>query len=85
MTKEEVIKKIGNDINNIMNSEYSALISPLEVAKNILEYVKQIEIELDYNKILLVEDGSVDIDKLEEDGFYVIVYRQGATPPLFLK
>lgn len=35
-------------------------------------------------KILCVEDGSVDIDKLEEDGFYVIVYRNGATPPYIL-
>ena len=34
--------------------------------------------------ILLVEDGSVDIDKLEEEGFYVIVYRQGAKPPMLL-
>ena len=34
------------------------------------------------NKILLAEDGSVDVDKLEEDGFYVIVYRQGAKPPM---
>lgn len=36
------------------------------------------------NKILLAEDGSVDVDKLEEDGFYVIVYRQGAKPPMWL-
>ena len=36
-------------------------------------------------KVLMVEDGSVDIDKLEEDGFYVIVYRNGATPPQYLK
>jgi hypothetical protein len=36
-------------------------------------------------KILLVEDGSVDIDRLEEDGFYVIPYRKGATPPAWLK
>ena len=36
------------------------------------------------NKILLAEDGSVDIDKLEKDGFYVIVYRQGAKPPMWL-
>ena len=35
--------------------------------------------------ILLVEDGSVDIDKLEQDGFYVIVYRKGAIPPMRLK
>ena len=36
------------------------------------------------NKILLAEDGSVDVDKLEEDGFYVIVYRQGAKRPMWL-
>lgn len=36
------------------------------------------------NKILLAEDGSVDVDKLEADGFYVIVYRQGAKPPMWL-
>ena len=36
------------------------------------------------NKILLAEDGSVDIDKLEQDGFYVIVYKQGAKPPMWL-
>ena len=36
-------------------------------------------------KILLVEDGSVDVEKLEQDGFYVIVYRQGARLPEFLK
>ena len=37
------------------------------------------------NKILLAEDGSVDVDKLEQDGFYVIVYRQGAKPPMWLQ
>jgi hypothetical protein len=36
------------------------------------------------NGILLVEDGSVDIDRLEEDGFYVICYRQDSTPPVFI-
>lgn len=36
------------------------------------------------NKILLVEDGSVDIDKLQQDGFSVIVYRQGTTPPMWI-
>lgn len=35
--------------------------------------------------ILLVEDGSVDIDQLEQDGFYVIVYRNGSQPPMWLK
>ena len=40
--------------------------------------------ETSLGKILLVEDGSVDTDKLEEDGFYVIAYRQGARPPMWL-
>ena len=36
-------------------------------------------------RILLVEDGSVNIEQLEEDGFYVIPYRQGANKPEFLE
>ena len=36
------------------------------------------------NKILLAEDGSIDVNKLEQDGFYVIIYRQGAKPPMWL-
>lgn len=35
--------------------------------------------------VLLVEDGSVDIEKLKKDGFYCIVYRQGAKPPILIK
>lgn len=37
--------------------------------------------------VLSVEDGSVDIDNLEEEGLApgkILVYRQGATPPEFL-
>ena len=37
-----------------------------------------------HGTILVVEDGSVDIDKLEEDGFYVIPYRQGSALPAVL-
>lgn len=37
-----------------------------------------------HGTILVVEDGSVDIDKLEEDGFYVIPYRQGSALPKVL-
>ena len=40
--------------------------------------------EKKFDKILLVEDGSVDVDKLEQDGFYCIVYRQGANKPELL-
>lgn len=41
-------------------------------------------------KILLVEDGSVDVDELEqfifENGLKIkiVVYRQGSVPPRFL-
>lgn len=38
-----------------------------------------------HGTILVVEDGSVDIDKLEEDGFYVIPYRSSAAPPRILE
>lgn len=37
-----------------------------------------------YKSILYVEDGSVDVDQLEQDlgdDVYVVVYRQGSTPP----
>lgn len=41
------------------------------------------------NKILLVEDGSVDVDDLEEwcanNGIKLVVYRQGANKPEFLE
>ena len=40
------------------------------------------------NRVLMVEDGSVDIDALEEycedKGIYVLVYRQGSNKPEFL-
>lgn len=38
-----------------------------------------------YKKLLLVEDGSVDVEKIEEDlkdePIYIIRYRQGAKVP----
>lgn len=38
-----------------------------------------------YDNILLVEDGSVDVDAIEEDlGIKCIVYRQGARKPEWL-
>lgn len=39
-----------------------------------------------YDKILLVEDGSVDVDAIEENlGIKCIVYRQGAKKPKLLE
>lgn len=49
---------------------------------NLLPYIEEKKLP---EKILLVEDGSVDIDQLEQDGFYVIVYRNGSQPPMWLK
>ena len=36
-------------------------------------------------KILLVEDGSVDTEKLDLLGIDYIVYRQGSKPPYFIE
>ena len=49
--------------------------------KDLLLYIEEKTLP---EKILLVEDGSVDVEKLERDGFYVISYRQGARPPMWL-
>ena len=38
-----------------------------------------------HGTILVVEDGSVEYEKLEKDGFYVISYRSGTTPPRILE
>jgi hypothetical protein len=41
-----------------------------------------------YKSILYVEDGSVDLDQLEQDlgdDVYVVVYRQGSTPPTLVQ
>jgi len=38
--------------------------------------------------ILCVEDGSVDVERLEQEGLHdgkVVIYRQGANPPFVLK
>ena len=56
----------------------------LEAEKeNLLKEIEQLKNKLS-SKILLVEDGSVDVDQLEEDGFYCIVYRNGSNPPQWL-
>lgn len=37
------------------------------------------------SEILIVEDGSCDVDDLKKQGYKVIVYRQGSTPPYFIE
>lgn len=61
-----------------------------EVVKELQEYKEKYTLKL-VNNILVVEDGSIDVDKLnkyidENDlGIYVLAYRQGARPPEFIK
>lgn len=52
--------------------------------------MKRLLTEQEEYKMLLVEDGSVDVDELEQFIFEhglkikVVVYRQGSIPPCFL-
>lgn len=56
----------------------------LEEIAELLNHANDMEL-LVGKKILMVEDGSVDVEKLEKKGFYCIIYRQGATPPILIK
>ena len=86
-----------DDIVKLLNEQDDQI---TELKSQLIESEKRIEdleVELSNEKqrkelvpklnkpILLVEDGSVDVDRLEEDGFYVIIYRQGTNKPEFLK
>lgn len=73
---QEINQSLGQTCNNDAK-EIERLREQLEEVEKLRAIVK--------GKVLIVEDGSVDIDKLEEDGFYVIVYRNGSTPPQYLK
>ena len=50
------------------------------------EIIEDIQQKANYDKVLLVEDGSVDVDYIEENlGIKCIVYRQGANKPEWLE
>ncbi len=60
---------------------------PLQKAYNALKNKKHEYITRLASGVLTVEDGSVDIDNLEEEGLApgkILVYRNGSTPPSFL-
>lgn len=60
---------------------------PLQRAYNAIKNKKHEFISRLASGVLSVEDGSVDIDNLEENGLApgkILVYRNGATPPKFL-
>lgn len=47
-----------------------------------IEYIQKL-----VNSVVLVEDGSVDVDNLEDEGLApgkILVYRNGSTPPNYL-
>lgn len=49
------------------------------------EYCEVIKETIDTKKVLLVEDGSVDVDYIEDElGIKCIIYRQGANKPEWL-
>jgi hypothetical protein len=64
--------------------EYEDLTKSMELVEKLKEENAKLKKALS-QKILLVEDGSVDVDKLEQDGFYVIIYREGSKPPMWLE
>ena len=78
-------------MNNLYFNHETLRSEPIIEPAMVEEDIRQLEEEVEKlraivkGKVLMVEDGSVDIDKLEGDGFYVIVYRNGATPPQYLK
>ena len=50
------------------------------------EYCEVLEETIDTKKVLLVEDGSVDVDYIENElGIKCIIYRQGANKPEWLE
>ncbi len=60
---------------------------PLQRAYNAIKNKKHEFISRLASGVLSVEDGSVDIDNLEEEGLApgkILIYRNGATPPEFL-
>ena len=85
----KVGKIIGTEIERTSNTEYYVVDAGEELPyryyeKDLLPFVKPIG-EKKFEKILLVEDGSVDIDKIENKlGITCIAYRQGSNKPEWL-
>ena len=80
-----------------MNKEYGKgkrfkelMKNPKEKLAQTVEYLEDVNRDLKIKQslmkkpIIAVEEGSVDIEKLENDGFYVVVYKQKAMAPLLL-
>ena len=82
----ERINRYSMYYNQIYDQFTQTTLSDEKVLELLNKYYNELENGKFYNRrILFVEDGSVDVEKLEDDGFYCVVYRQGATPPQYLK
>ena len=98
--QNELYKYVGNIYEAFIDNHFeegycvnlldNILFVPKEHCEEINEGVEQNEkyeyIAIPNEKILLVEDGSVDVDYIEEDlGIKCIVYRAGANKPEWLE
>lgn len=73
----------GERFKELMKNSKETLAQTVEYLEDANRVLK-IQQSLMKKPIIAVEDGSVDIEKLENDGFYVIVYRQKAAVPQLL-
>ena len=96
MTKEDILIALSDIFDKFTTHIYDEAVyewfvdkKPLEQLyneiKKDIEYGKHLE-QIRVDKFLFVEDGSVDVDELEDalEGQHikVVVYRQGSTPPV---
>lgn len=85
MTIENLIKKYENELDK-QDPFWSGNTTYIQLLK---DFIKDLySLDFVQNKILLVEDGSIDIDKEEEIlnkmGYHIVIYRQGANKPKIL-
>jgi len=82
------IKQICNEeVGSFWGVSMISRLIPIQRAYNAVKNRKQEYLNRLTMGVLAVEDGSVDIDNLEEEGLApgkILVYRQGATAPKFL-
>ena len=82
-----IIKSIAKDLDdNLIYGENGlvSLLIPYQRAYNAIKNREMEYIERQSMGILCVEDGSVDVDELCEEGIYggkIIIYRQGSSAP----
>lgn len=73
----------GKRFKELMKNSKDKLAQTIEYLEDVNKVLK-IQQSLMKKPIIAVEEGSVDIKKLENDGFYVIVYKQKSMAPLLL-